>query len=53
MLGIKEIKEIIPTAIHFFWWTALRSWSRACGLLDIKQSHITSRIFPVTSRRSR
>ena len=49
MLGIKEIKE----TIHFFWWTASRSWSRACGLLDIKQSHIMSRIFPAISRRSR
>ena len=49
----RKSRRSSPTAIHFFWWTALRSWSRACGLLDIKQSHITSRIFPVTSRRSR
>jgi len=50
---LRKSRRSSPTAIHFFWWTASRSWSRACGLLDIKQSHIMSRIFPAISRRSR
>ena len=53
MLGIKEIKEIIPHRHPFLLVDCIEELEPACGLLDIKQSHIMSRIFPAISRRSR